>query len=547
MRKAEGWSNNVKSQPNGVRRLSPEAGQAFLIIAVFFCFFLLGALGLATDYAQLWARRQMAQGAADAACQAGAADLLLEFEDPTAGSAFPQVNFGWIGTPGTSSATTDCSKISTSPVCKYASLNSPSSANEYSGSNVSVNFPSSLPGAPTIPAGFGTITTPYIQVNITDPVPMYFSKVIPGQGNTFNVTAKAGCGMLAVLAPTPITVLSPSASGALSVGGASSIAVYGGPTRSIQVNSHSATALAAGSGINLSNAGPNYTGADIGVFGGPTTNPGVVLGTTGHYVDPSAPIVDPFATIAAPSSSGMTVQASGGSGTVAYHTNGCPDTGNCVQYVPGNYTGGLEVKLGTAIFDPGIYYVNGGLSLDANSTVRPSAKNATTAPYGAIFYITGCGSKKSSACISVDANSGKSTSLDAFSTSTLTCPGGTAYAAPPGITPPSQGNMLIAPCNGAYGDPSGLYRGILFYVDHSISGATAGWGGGGGFILAGATYVHNTTSSNDTFTMGGNSGSTSLVIGNMVVDTLAMNGTPNITMQLNPNASFPILKVELLQ
>jgi Flp pilus assembly protein TadG len=542
MRKAEGWFNNVKSQPSSSQPWSPQAGQAFLIIAIFISVFLLGALGLATDYAQIWARRQMAQAAADAACQAGAADLLLKYQDPTAGSAFPQVNFSWIGSPNTS---TDCSKISTSPVCKYAALNSPSSANEYSGTNVSVSFPSSLPGAPAIPPGFGTITNPYVQVNITDPVPMWFSKLITS-ASTFNVTAKAGCGMLAVLAPTPITVLSPSASPSLDVQGAGSIVVYGGPTRSIQVNSHAATALNGGSGINLSNAGPNYTGADIGVFGGPTANPGVILGTTGHYVDPSAPIGDPFATIPAPSTAGMPAEPAGGSGTVAYHTNGCPDTGGCIQYVPGNYTSGIAVGPGSkvvAIFDPGVYYVNGGLSLLSNSIVRPSAANATTAPYGAIFYITGCTSN----CIQVASNSGSKLTTDNFSTSTLTCPGGTAYAAPPGVTPPSQGNMLMAPCNGTYGDPSGLYRGILFYVDHSISAAQAGWGGGGGFILAGATYVHNTASSNDNFSMQGNSGSTSLVIGNMVVDTLTMKGTPNILMQLNPNASFPILKVELLQ
>jgi hypothetical protein len=37
------------------------------------------------------------------------------------------------------------------------------------------------------------------------------------------------------------------------------------------------------------------------------------------------------------------------------------------------------------------------------------------------------------------------------------------------------------------------------------------------------------------------------VIGNIVVDQLGMNGTPNISMQLDPNATYPILKVELLQ
>jgi hypothetical protein len=511
------------------QRWSSEQGQTFLAIAVFIALFLVGALGLASDYTQLWARRQMAQGAADAACQAGAADLLLQFQDPSASAAYPQVNFSWIGSAN------PCGSSPNSPPCKYASLNG------YAPSNVAVSFPKSLPGAPAIPPGFGTIAFPYIQVTVTDQVPMLFTRLF-GNSATVNVGATAGCGMLAVNAPTPITVLNPTVGGALTVGGSGSITVYGGPPRSIQVNSHSSTALSTGTGnINLSKAGPSFNGADIGVFGGPTTNPGVILGT-GHYVDPSAPIGDPFATISPPSPTGMPVQASGGSGTVTHGTNGCPDI-ICTQYLPGNYTAGLDVKQVTAIFDPGIYYVSGNLKFDTLSNVRPSAKNATTAPYGSIFYVTNC----TTACISVKSNSGSNTSLDPFSTSTLTCPGGTPYVAPPGVTPPSQGNILMAPCTGAYGDPSGLYRGILFYVDHTISAAGAGWGGGGGFILAGSTYVHNTVSSNDTFSMGGNSGSTSLVIGNMVVDSLSLIGTPSIIMQLNPNVSFPILKTQLMQ
>jgi hypothetical protein len=113
----------------------------------------------------------------------------------------------------------------------------------------------------------------------------------------------------------------------------------------------------------------------------------------------------------------------------------------------------------------------------------------------------------------------------------------------------------MAPCTGDYGNLGGKYRGILFFVDHSISGAGVSWGGGGSFILAGAIYVHNTTSSNDTFTMGGHAGSTSLVIGNMVVDKMVVgnldsddsDGSINIKMQLDPSATYPIRLVELLQ
>jgi hypothetical protein len=515
------------------QRFASQRGQTFLVIAVFIAFFLLAVMGLATDYGQVWAHRQIVQAAADAACQAGAADLLLHYQDPEVEDAYPQVSLGWIGTAY------NCSTNAGSSPCKYAALNG------YSGSNVRVSFPGKPAGAPSI-SGFPGIGTAYIQVSITDPVPMFFTKLL-SPTKTFNIAAKAICGMVAVNAPVPITVLNPSNNGTLSLGGASSIAIYGGPQRSIEVNSHSATALSAGN-IDLSKAGPSFTGGDIGVFGGPATKPGSVnVGSTGHYLDPAAPISDPYATVPVPLSTGMPVRnKKGETGTVAYGTNGCPDASNCVQYLPGNYTSGIAVGPGTkvvAIFDPGVYYVNGGISLNSNSIVRPSAANATTAPYGVIFYITGC----TSSCISVAADSGKKLTTDNFNTSNLTCPGGTTYTPPAGVPAPTQGNILMAPCTGPYGNATGIYRGILFFIDRSISAAGASWGGGGSFILAGSIYSHNTTSFNDTFTMGGGSGSTSLVIGNIVVDQLGMSGNPNITMQLDPNATYPILKVELLQ
>jgi Putative Flp pilus-assembly TadE/G-like len=533
MRKGEWWFNNMETPFTNEQRVASQRGQTFLIIAVFIAFFLLAVMGLATDYGQIWAHRQIVQAAADAACQAGAADLLLKYQDPTVSSAYPQVSLGWVGTAY------NCSTNTGSSPCQYAALNG------YSGSNVKVSFPGAPAGAPSI-SGFPGIGSAYIQVSITDPVPMFFTKLL-SPTKTFNIAAKAICGMVAVNAPVPITVLNPGNSGTLSMSGSkSSITIYGGPQRSIQVNSHSATALSAGGVIDLSQAGPSFTGADMGVFGGPATKPGSVnVGSTGHYLDPAAPIGDPYATVPAPKSTGMPVRTASGS-PVVYGTNGCPDTGGCLQFLPGNYTGGLSVGPGpkvVAIFDPGIYYVNGGIHFNSNSILRPSAANATTAPYGEMFYLTGC----TSTCITVNSDSGSKTTTDNFVTSTLTCPGGTTYTPPPGVIMPTQGNMLLAPCTGPYGNATGVYRGILFFVDRSISSAGAAWSGGGAFILAGSIYSHNTATSNDTFSLGGNSGSTSLVIGNIVTDQLGMNGNPNITMQLDPNATYPILKVELLQ
>ena len=60
----------MNGHESGSPRMCSERGQAFLIVVVLIAVFLLGSLGLGTDYAQIWAHRQMIQGAADAACQA---------------------------------------------------------------------------------------------------------------------------------------------------------------------------------------------------------------------------------------------------------------------------------------------------------------------------------------------------------------------------------------------------------------------------------------------------------------------------------------------
>src|SRR5216684_3307914 len=167
MRKGEWWLNNMET-PSTNQRFASQRGQTFLMIAIFITFFLLAVMGLATDYGQVWAHRQIAQAAADAACEAGAADLFLVGTDPTAAADFPLLSFSWIGSSG---STFNCSSNASSPPCRYAALNG------YSGANVKVSFPTSLPGVPAIPAGFGTITTPYIRVDISDPVPMFFTKL----------------------------------------------------------------------------------------------------------------------------------------------------------------------------------------------------------------------------------------------------------------------------------------------------------------------------------------------------------------------------------
>src|SRR6266446_3900887 len=321
MRKAEWWLNSMNPHRSNSRRWSPQQGQAFLIIVIFIAFFLLAVLGLATDYSQVWAHRQMAQGAADAACQAGAADVFLKGTDPTASTDFPGLDFSWIG------STFDCSTKPTSVPCTYASING------YAGANVSVSFPSTLPGVSGIPSGFGTITNPYLKVTVTDPVATYFTR-IASSIKAVNVTASAGCGLNVINAPVPLVVLHRTAGPSLQVNGSASVTVLGGPTRSIQVDSSSSTAVSAGT-VDLSKAGPSASGADFAVFGGPTTKPtGVNVGSAGRWIPGANPFVDPFAAVSAPSRpTGV-----GSAKPVTYKTNGCPNTTGCIEYSAGDYT-----------------------------------------------------------------------------------------------------------------------------------------------------------------------------------------------------------------
>jgi hypothetical protein len=312
----------MKINRQNLRQSRSQQGQTLIPIMIFISLLLLAMLGVATDYTQVWAHRQMAQGAADAACEAGAADLFLNAIDPSASGQNGLTSFSWIN-----SSSFNCSTNTSSPPCVYASLNG------YSGSNVSVSFPGSIAGVNPLPSTLAT-AHPYIEVTVTDPVAMSFTKLVSST-SVVNIRAKAGCGVVPVSLPVPLVILHPSSSASLSVGGNSSIHIFGGPQRSIQVNSSNTGALSVGA-VDLSHGGPASSGSDMAVFGGPATQPGGInTGSTGHYIYPAAPLGDPFAGVSAPT----TPTTAGTATPVPFAINGCPDPNGCVEFTPGNYTG----------------------------------------------------------------------------------------------------------------------------------------------------------------------------------------------------------------
>ena len=652
---------------------SHQSGQVMLFVLLGLGIFLLGAMAFAIDLSNLWFNRQTAQTAADAACTAGAMDLLVDATDGGTHGSF---------TPGTAF---DCNTNTGYAPCKYASLNgfesSIAQGSTSLGNNVYVDFPARgtpPPGVTAPPAALAA--TPFLRVTITNNIPTFFAGMLKGL-STQSVKAYAVCGLQVATAPIPIIVLHPDNAASLGIkggGGVANVAIVGGPKQSIEVNSCSssgnssapcgtsdAASLGGNAKIDLCQAGPSFCGGNMGVFGAEAEPGGfnTTCGTnalctggggtqsTPQWNSPQAPISDPFAQTAAPSQpsaattpyfpsdlcgpkdTGCTVNSADSTGKadcsstiiaagncfVDYKVHECPDStapalgtapsnkGGCQLYTPGYYPSGITVKNGVAVFDPGLYWVdtdakgNGGLTLQANSFVRPSFYTGgytSSVPSwfsykdalgnvdgGTIFYFHGLGT------VSVSANSGTTnggTAPDSFGGNAYQGAGGDAdhlVQCPNGGTFPNPnlpasigGNILIAPCSlsGTWGDTSSSSggattyasdRGILFFQDRGNSGSgktsvQANWGGGGQFLLAGTMYFHQcvigqadtgtgcdttTPAFNDVFTLGGNSGSTTYVLGEIITDQLAFNGGSSVAMHLSPTAKYNILKVALLQ
>src|SRR5436190_22357264 len=107
----------MKRRPKESARRS-EAGQAMLFTVLGLGIFLIGAIAFAVDLSNIWFNRQSAQTAADAACTAGAMDMLVA---ATNGSM--PGGAGFRGGPSF-----DCSAHSGYSPCSYAALNGFSSS-----------------------------------------------------------------------------------------------------------------------------------------------------------------------------------------------------------------------------------------------------------------------------------------------------------------------------------------------------------------------------------------------------------------------------------
>lgn len=598
MRLQEGELSTRCTRRRRVLRLwSHDSGQAVVEFVLLFACLGLAGVALAVDFANLWYHRQGTQTAADAACLAGAMDLLGK----SGGLQLNSMGF----TPGVAG---NCASTPGATMCTYAKFNGYDGAGPAAGAaassawnTVSWTFPASVAGSTAPPSTVAP--NPYMKVEATESVQTYFLSLFTRK-KYVQVKSSCTCGLAQVKQAAPIVVLHPTMSGALKYSGGAILKIIGGPQRSLQVNSNNATAIVcAPSGyVDSSLAGPNATGGDVGVVGAETQAQngcagsggymGFYGGTTGKWRSSVLPVTDPYAALPAP----LSVKTSAITPVtydpvsknyykwVGYGIDGCPDhdapayggqgvATNCAEFGPGYYPNGIPLpnNYSMIIFLPGVYYVNGSLTLGGSNTVRvatpcwsspisgysASACSPTaTANHlvysrtqGVMFYFSNSGT------FSVGGGASKD-NIDNVNPSALTCDGSMP---PTSLGMPATGlagNVLWAQCtrDATYWDTAGDTtdvegspgsRGILMFQDHSYA-KNPTLSGSGQLGYGGSLYFHS-SSYGDVLSLSGGTGTGTFILGNIVSDQISLSGSGVIGMQLNPTPSVYMLKAAAFQ
>src|SRR5690242_17208192 len=225
-----------------------EKGQALLLVVVAMSLFLIAALGLVIDGAQIYAHHQMAQDAADAAAQAA---IMSIFDGTNVTGANP---FG----TGTNPAAHTCTTTDPITPCVYARNNG---FGDSAVDQVVISYPKTAPGVTLATSPDPSNTANVVQVTITRTLNTGIMRML-GAASTA-VPAVAVAAVVDVVNPVPILVLHPTLSGSFSINGTPTITICGGPQRSIQVNSSSTTSISisgASNTVDLSKAGPLDSG-----------------------------------------------------------------------------------------------------------------------------------------------------------------------------------------------------------------------------------------------------------------------------------------------
>src|SRR6185437_87200 len=346
-----------------LQKKKSEAGQAVLLVVAAMSVFLLGAVGLAVDGSHLYAQRQVAQAAADAAAQAG---IVSVFNGSNAGNLASTSDY-WCTTGDT-----------TSP-CVYARTDGYVVGATNAGCSAGTSTSDCVHVEPNAAVVVSNLSPAFainlVRVTVTRPVDMTLTKFVGL--SKFNVAATATAAIVDVMSPVPIIVTHPTNPNTFSYNGNVTIQICGGPARSIQVNSTNTTTQninGSSNAVDLSQAGPKDsgtcttgTGGGFGDAGGPgsplfnlscinwTPSPNTCSSPTDvYYTGGTDPILDPLADVPVPTKptttrTGPVTVGWGGTGTVptTYVSSGsvsCPAStkpGGCDFFLPGDYPGGI--------------------------------------------------------------------------------------------------------------------------------------------------------------------------------------------------------------
>jgi hypothetical protein len=298
--------------------------------------FLMGALGLGIDGAQMYAHRQMAQAAADAAAQAAAMSIKDGTNSTSAHPFSTAASFTCAVPPATLDLRTPC---------VYAQYNGFGTSTD----TVTVSFPSSVSGV-----SLASVTTPAVTITIKRILNTSFIHFLGIATSSINV--KSTAGMVSTVPASCLYVIDPAVQHAFVASNGASVNMNCG----LVINSSNAAAASVTGGATVTAASASVVGGAVVSNGGSIT-PAFTAGV--------ASTTDPFASLPSPAIGACN------------QTNYNPGYGNWTLN-PGVYCGGITISNGsTAVFNPGTYIVNGGaIQFIGGSTITGS---------GVMFYLTG--------------------------------------------------------------------------------------------------------------------------------------------------------------
>jgi Putative Flp pilus-assembly TadE/G-like len=324
-----------------------ENGQAILLVVVALALFMLGSLGLGIDGAQMYAHRQMAQTAADAAAQAAMMSIL---RGTNSTSTHP------FSTGASFTCTVPPQSLDLRTPCVYAQNNGFGT----SADTVTVSFPTTISGVT-----LASKPTPAVSVTVQRTLATSLSRFL---GSTsWTVKAKATSGMIGGVSSNCLYVLDPSAQNAFTANNGAAVTMNCG----IVVNSSNSDAATITGGATVTSTTTSIVG-NYAVNNGGSISPAPTTG--------AASVTDPFGSVIGPTA-----------GTCATYPSGYGTYMN-QTFNPGTYCSGITVGNGASVtFNPGTYIINGGgVSFQGGTTISGS---------GVMFYLTGTNATYGSANI----------------------------------------------------------------------------------------------------------------------------------------------------